>query len=86
MKSKTIHARIEDQTFEELEYPKKDLGMPETTQVISFASRNSPFEMLEEMGMIGTLKTPPDLSENYKDVITKSLRKKHSLGKKPNAQ
>lgn len=98
MKNKTIHARIGDQTFEELEYLKKDLGMPETTQVISFAlhhlfserqnrhAEKPLFERLEELDLIGSLSAPEELSESYKEVLTKSLTKKHSLRKASNAK
>ena len=98
MKKRTIQARIEDKTHEELEYLKKDLGMPETTQVLSFAlhylfrerkkkrSKNSPFEFMEELGLIGSIQSRVDLSDNYKEAIGKSLRKKHSLEKVPNAK
>ena len=89
MKNRTIQARIEDKAYEELEFLKKDLGMKETTQVISFAlhhlfterkktrENKSPFEAMEELGLIGSFSGAPDLSENYKEVLINSLKKKH---------
>lgn len=91
VKNRTIHARIDEGTYEEIEFLKRDLGFDETTQVVSFAlshlfrervekrALKSPFERIEELELMGALKGPPDLSENYKSVITKSLSKKHGV-------
>lgn len=93
MKSRTIQARIEDQTYEELEFLKKDLGMHETTQVVSFAlhqlfkerkrnrAKKTPFEMMEELGLLGAVQGPSKLSETYKEKLKSSLQSKYSLGK-----
>lgn len=98
MKNRVIQARIEDKTFEELEYLKSDLNMPETTQVLSFAlhhlynerklkrSQKSVFAVMEELGMIGSMKAPSELSESYKEVTTKSLTSKHNLRAKNRAK
>lgn len=70
---------------------KKDLGMKETTKVVSYAldflfsetknkkKQKTPFELMDEYDLIGSIDSPSNLSEDYKDIILKSLNKKHNI-------
>jgi hypothetical protein len=92
-KQNIIHARISETTRKEIEFLKVELGLEQTTAVIEFAlhhivseykkkiKRQSPFDILFGMDLIGSNDMDPDLSENYKKAIKKGLIKKHT-GKK----
>ena len=90
MKRKVITARIDEQVFFQIEYLKRHLGDTNTTHILKEAVRHlyndvkeqeaqkSPFELLEELNLIGCFEGEEDLSINYKNVLSQSLTKKHS--------
>lgn len=41
--------------------------------------KKSPQEILKQTGFIGCFSGPKDLSTNYKQILTKELKKKHGL-------
>lgn len=93
MKAKLITARIDEQVFAQIEYLKRHFGDSNTTSILKEAirhyyneikskeSQKSPFDLLEELNLIGCLEAEENLSLDYKTVLSKSLSKKHSLSK-----
>ncbi|MEI6789950.1 MAG: hypothetical protein WCK42_02080 [Myxococcaceae bacterium] len=67
MKNHVVHARIDQDTFGEIQSLKETLGLSKTTEVISLAlhrlfaenkkinTQKSPFELMEEAGLIGCI-------------------------------
>lgn len=94
MKTKIVTARMEEEVFHQIEYLKNQLGTNSTTGILKEAVHNlynsfkkkeirkSPFELLDELNLIGCIQGKKDLSVNYKKEITKSLVKKHQKRKK----
>lgn len=93
MRTKVITARIDDQASFQIEFLKRHLHLPHTTQVLLRAisslygavkekeAQKTPFELLEELELIGCLEGEKDLSQNYKKVLSESLQAKHSSKK-----
>lgn len=89
MKVKSISARISEKAAKELDFLIEELNLSKTAifeMVIKklYAEEQkkkaqlSPFDIFEELDLIGCLESDPNLSENYKSEITDSLIKKHS--------
>lgn len=94
MKTKTITARIDEQVCFQIDYLKAHLGASSTTNVLKTAvhrlydsfkeneAQKSPFELLEELNLIGCCESEEKLSSDYKKELYQSITKKHSI-KKP---
>lgn len=97
MGKRIITARIDEEVGFEIEFLKHRLGWQSTTHVLTEAVHNlynsvkqqeakkSPFELLEELNLIGCFEGENTLSQNYKNELSKSLSKKHK-SKKLNAK
>lgn len=93
MKTKIVTARINEQIGFEIEYLKRHLNVQSTTQVITEAvtnlytyvkekkSQKTPFELLEELHLIGCFEGEKGLSQTYKEEISNSLSKKYRPNK-----
>ena len=93
MKTKIITARLDEQVGFQIEYLKSHLGVNSTTQVLKEAihslyedvkqkeSQKSPFELLEELHLIGCFEGEKKLSQNYKKKFSQSLEKKYKATK-----
>lgn len=72
MKGRIISARFNDEALVEAIH-----------RLYTFFKRKktkpTPFELLEELNLIGFLKGEPDLSVSYKDYLTDLLLEKHRL-------
>jgi hypothetical protein len=99
VKQTVIQARISKETLKELEFLKVDLGLEKTTAVVELAlhhlalerkkraSRKTPFEHFEALGLIGGVELDADASTTYKKAIKKELNKKHRSSKgRPNGK
>lgn len=95
MKTKLITARVDQNVCDQIAYLKKELGERTTTNIVTEAvkclydsvkhqeSQKSPFEMLEELDLIGCFDGEPTLSTDYKKALSDSLEQKyHSLKSK----
>jgi hypothetical protein len=90
MKTRVITARIDQYLNAEIEFLKSSLQLPNTTSVLTYAihnlyesikeeeSQKSSLEMFEEKGLFGCFEGSPDLSTNYKNIISEVISKKHS--------
>lgn len=91
MASRTIQARISDDTSREIMLLKNALGIEQVTEVIKLAihrfaqeylrqkSQQTPFEAMEELHLIGSIKDAnPILSQDYKTILSESFRSKHA--------
>jgi len=89
MKTKMISARVDKELELQIEYLKSSLGVQTMTQVLTEAIhhlyydskakavRKTPFELLEELQLIGCLEDEKSLSTDYKAELSASLYKKH---------
>lgn len=95
MRDRTIQARISKDTDREIVFLKEILGIQRVTEIITLSihrlaleyqqnqARQSPFEVLEELGVIGSVENAdPFLSQNYKSVIRQNLKVKHATYEK----
>ncbi len=93
VKQAVIHARISEETQSEIALLKRELKLSHVSSVITFAIHKlaqetsntntiSPFDMIEEMGLIGSIEEAPNLSRDYKKQLSSSLRSKHFKKKK----
>ncbi|MEI6806817.1 MAG: hypothetical protein WCK49_09990 [Myxococcaceae bacterium] len=91
MRNKTIQARISETTDKEITFLKETLGVNQITEIITLSihalaqeyrqekSRQTPFEAIEELGLIGSIEqADPSLSENYKSILSKNFKAKHA--------
>lgn len=91
MRNRTIQARVSEDTDQEILFLQDALGIKHVTDIITLSihrlalehkqekAKQSPFEALEELGLIGCIKNAnPSLSKNYKSVLSKSLKAKHA--------
>lgn len=93
---KIITARIDDQVGYQIEYLKQHLGIQSTTRILTEAigsfyndikqeeRQKTPFELLEELNLIGCFEGEKTLSKNYKKILSQSLAKKHTPKAKKN--
>lgn len=89
MKTKLVTARFDEDVFTEIAFLRNKLQARTTTEVITEAihflyndmiqkeKKKSPFELLEELGLIGCMDDKPNLSSDYKKNLSTSLEKKH---------
>lgn len=94
MKTKTITARMDEQVIFQIEYLKDQLGASSTTRVLTEAVhllyssvkdkkvQKSPFELLEELNLIGCCEGEKNLSRDYKKELNQTFAKKH-FAKRP---
>lgn len=90
MKTRIITARVDNYVNAEIEFLKSSLRLPNTTSVLTYAihnlyetikeeeSQKSSLEMFEEKGLLGCFEGSPDLSTNYKNIISEVIDKKQS--------
>ncbi|MEI6790178.1 MAG: hypothetical protein WCK42_03240 [Myxococcaceae bacterium] len=91
MRNRTIQARISEDTDHEIQFLKETLGIGRVTEIITLSihrlalehqqnkAKQSPFEALEELGLIGCIQNAdPLLSQNYKSIISTNLKTKHA--------
>ena len=89
MKLKSISARIKDETAQKIDFLQKDLNLTQTDVIVKAVEvlyvdvqkqkeKPSPFDVFEDLGLIGCFEGDSDLSENYKSEIQGYLDKKHS--------
>jgi hypothetical protein len=82
-----LNARLDEEMQRKVAYLRKRTGL-DTSDLVR-ASLDHYYEairsgggkareILEESGFIGIAPGPADLSERYKDVLTRTLEKKHS--------
>ncbi|MEI6805188.1 MAG: hypothetical protein WCK49_01610 [Myxococcaceae bacterium] len=83
MKNHVIHARVDQNTFGEIQSLKEALGLTKTTEVISFAlhklfaeqkkvhAQKSPFELMEQAGLIGCI--DDNSLSSSRDFIKKTM-------------
>lgn len=88
MVKKIITARINKDVDFQINFIKNHLGVESTTQVLTQAVNNlydvikekevkkNPFEILEELNLIGCFEGEKTLSENYKEELSDSLKSK----------
>ena len=93
MRKRIITARIDAQIEFKIEFLKCHLGEKSTTTILTEAVHNlfnvvkerekkqTPFEILEELNLIGCFEGEESLSQIYKDEISKSLNKKYKSKK-----
>lgn len=93
MKTKVITARLNEQAGLKMEYLKRHLGTQSTTQILMKAvdtlyntvkekeTQKSPYELLEELNLLGCFEGEANLSQAYKSVLSESLKKKHRIPK-----
>ncbi len=93
MKTKLITARMDEQEIFQIEYLKKHLRSESTTQVLRNALnclyqdvkqkevKKTPFELLEELHLIGSFEGEKELSIDYKKKISKYVEQKHRSSK-----
>lgn len=94
MTKKIITARIDEEVGHQIDFLKSYLGKQNTTYILTEAIKNlylrlkeeeakqSPFELLEKLNLIGCFEGEQSLSQNYKSELTKSLSQKHKMKKK----
>ena len=91
MRNRTIQARISEDTDQEITFLKETLGLEKVTEIITLSihrlalehqqnqNKQSPFEVLEELGLIGCIKNADvSLSQNYKAILSKNFKAKHA--------
>lgn len=93
MKGKVITAREGEEVDFQIQYLKAQLATSSTTKVLTEAihqlyksfkdkeAQKSPFEMLEELNLIGCIEGNKNLSREYKKELYQSLSKKHGMSK-----
>lgn len=91
MSKRVITTQIDGEMEFQIEFLKRHLGAKNTTQVLSEAvqhlynsikqqkAKRSPFELLEELNLIGCFEGEKSLSQNYKKELSKSLNSKNKV-------
>jgi len=88
MKKKSISARIGKETVQEIDSLVEELDLNQTDLLVYAISllyksvqkqkeESSPFDLLEDLGLIGCFEGDPHLSKNYKSEISDILTEKH---------
>lgn len=91
MKGKVVTARIDEHLSYEISFIKSNLGLDNTTSVLTYAihalytaiseqqAEKTSFEMFKELGLLGSFEGEQNLSSIYKDKISDIISKKHSM-------
>jgi|ERR1700738_3557087 len=93
MKARVITARLNEDVSREIEFIKSSLNMMNTTAVVTQAIHllytitkekqmtKSSLQLFEESGLLGCMEGASDLSNSYKEEISKVIRQKYVQNK-----